>query len=133
MDENILLSKLPSFVAKNLDNIPSSKIEDGELHCVLNKLDKFEIQLDKLNRLDELEKLKVIDDLIAHKPSRPAVNPRPSTGSVSAPPTFVPSAPSQGKSWADRAAALNFNNTDDTDTDTMDCTSANDGFQTVIY
>jgi len=134
MDENIILSKLPSFVAKNLDNIPSSKIEDGELHCVLNKLDKFEMQLDKLNRLEELDKLKVIDDLIAHKPSRPAVNPRPSTGSVSAPPpTFVPSAPLQGKSWADRAAALNFNYTDDTDTDTMDCTSANDGFQTVIF
>lgn len=46
LDENLLLNKLPSFVAANVDNLPSSRLEEGDLRCVLNKLDYLDTKLD---------------------------------------------------------------------------------------
>lgn len=42
LDENQLLDRLPIFVALNIDNIPSSKLEEGDLRIMLNKLDKLD-------------------------------------------------------------------------------------------
>ena len=46
LDENLQLDKLPIFVAQNVDNLPSNRIEEGDLRCVLNKLDILDKKLD---------------------------------------------------------------------------------------
>jgi len=42
VDENLALDKLPHFVAKNVDNIPSSNIENGDLRSIINRLDAMD-------------------------------------------------------------------------------------------
>ena len=42
IDERKLLSALPSFVADNSDNLSSSHMDVGEMHTILNKIDKLE-------------------------------------------------------------------------------------------
>lgn len=51
LDENLLMDKLPTYVALNIDNIPSSKIEEGDMRCVLNKLDNVEKKVEELGRI----------------------------------------------------------------------------------
>lgn len=51
LDENLLLDKLPMYVTVNIDNIPSSKIEEGDMRCVLNKLDNVEKRVEELGKL----------------------------------------------------------------------------------
>jgi hypothetical protein len=52
LDEKLLLSDLPIFVVKDIDNLPSSKMESGELRCLLNRFDKLESDyLDGLNKI----------------------------------------------------------------------------------
>jgi hypothetical protein len=46
VDENLLMDKLPKFVAINVDNLPSARLEEGDLRCVLNKLDLLDTKLD---------------------------------------------------------------------------------------
>jgi hypothetical protein len=46
LDENLLLDKIPTFVAVNVDNIPSNRIEEGDMRCMLTKLDNFEKTID---------------------------------------------------------------------------------------
>src|SRR5580692_3747958 len=46
LDESLSLDKLPSFVAVNVDNIPSNRIEEGDIRCILNKLDGMDNKLD---------------------------------------------------------------------------------------
>jgi len=42
IDERKLLSALPSFVADNSDNLSSPRMDVGEMHIILNKIDKLE-------------------------------------------------------------------------------------------
>jgi len=42
-DERKLLSALPSFVADNSDNLSSPRMDVGEMHIILNKIDKLEV------------------------------------------------------------------------------------------
>jgi len=42
IDECKLLSALPSFVADNSDNLSSPRMDVGEMHIILNKIDKLE-------------------------------------------------------------------------------------------
>jgi len=42
IDERKLLSALPSFVADNSDNLSSSRMDDSDMHTILNKIDKLE-------------------------------------------------------------------------------------------
>jgi len=50
LDENLYLDKLPVYVAVNVDNIPSSRLDEGELGCVIKKLDSV------VKRIDGVEK-----------------------------------------------------------------------------
>ena len=45
IDENKLFDRLPIYVTNNLDNIPSTKLFDGDLKVIGSKLDKFEDKL----------------------------------------------------------------------------------------
>lgn len=49
LDENMLLDKLPALVAANVDNLPSSRIEEGDLRCILNKLNDMDKKLDNVD------------------------------------------------------------------------------------
>jgi len=42
IDERKLLSASPSFVADNSDNLSSPRMDVGEMHIILNKIDKLE-------------------------------------------------------------------------------------------
>ena len=42
IDERKLLSASPSFVADNSDNLSSPRMDVGEMHTILNKIDKLE-------------------------------------------------------------------------------------------
>ena len=42
LDENLLRSKLLTFVAVNVENIPSNRIEEGDMRCFLAKLDNLD-------------------------------------------------------------------------------------------
>ena len=46
LDESLMLDKLPTFVAVNVDNIPSNRIEEGDIRCILNKLEGMDKKLD---------------------------------------------------------------------------------------
>ena len=48
LDENLLLNKLPGFVVANVDNVPSTRVEEGDLRCVLNKLKNVEDKIDNI-------------------------------------------------------------------------------------
>lgn len=45
LDEEKKIDKLPIFVSSNPDNMPTVKLTDGDLACVLNKLAKMEEEL----------------------------------------------------------------------------------------
>jgi len=38
VDENGLFANIPKFVTSNPDNLPSAKMAEGDLHCILAKL-----------------------------------------------------------------------------------------------
>jgi hypothetical protein len=42
LDERQLLKRLPRYVTGSSDNIPSMKLEDGDLRSMLTKMDKME-------------------------------------------------------------------------------------------
>ena len=84
------------FVVKaNVDNIPSNRIEEGNLRCFLNKLDNVENKIDNIpsHRIDEGNLRQLFDKLVSvenkidtlGKTSRPArrenINDRPSGAS----------------------------------------------------
>lgn len=48
LDENLLLNKLPGFVVANVDNVPSTRVEEGDIRCVLNKLKIVEEKIDSI-------------------------------------------------------------------------------------
>ena len=48
LDESLLLDKLPTFVAVNVDSIPSNRIEEGDVRCIMRKLDGMDKKLDTL-------------------------------------------------------------------------------------
>jgi hypothetical protein len=46
LDDSLLLDKLPTFVAVTVDKLPSCRIEEGDMRCILNKLDVMDKKLD---------------------------------------------------------------------------------------
>ena len=67
LDENLILDKLPTFVAANVDNIPSNRIEEGDLRCFLNKLDNVENKIDNIpsHHTDEGNLRQLLDKLVS--------------------------------------------------------------------
>jgi len=45
VDENKLMNKLPTFVAADPDLLPSAKLTEGDMQCVLHKLSNISDQL----------------------------------------------------------------------------------------
>ena len=45
LDENLLLKNLPKYVADNPDNMPSTRLYDGDLMVIMNALEKLTAQL----------------------------------------------------------------------------------------
>ena len=45
VDEHELSERLPTFVALNTDMIPSNNMAEGDMHCIMNKLNQLENQV----------------------------------------------------------------------------------------
>ena len=96
LDENLLLDKLPCFVALNVDNLPSNRIEEGDLRCILNKIALVDQKIDLIN--------KPVSIGLPNNVSHDSAIIRSSAG------------PPPSRSWADRAATPRQH---DTDSDTF--------------
>ena len=57
-----MLTRMPKIVAANVDNLPTTRLEEGDLRCVLNKLDQLDVKLDKLEKFDVLTRISNIDN-----------------------------------------------------------------------
>jgi hypothetical protein len=93
LDENLILNKLPIFVSINVDNIPSSRMEEGDLRCILSKFDKLDNKLDNLS----------IAVAVPRDKSLPSKGYLPSTIPQQPSTSAVPLADSS-LSWAERVA-----------------------------
>jgi len=51
IDEHKLYDKIPTFVAINPDNLPSAKLSEGDLQCILNKLTNISTTMTSFNGL----------------------------------------------------------------------------------
>lgn len=49
LDENILLDELPRYVADGPDNMPATRLYEGDLAMVMNVMDKMDRQIQELN------------------------------------------------------------------------------------
>jgi len=59
LDEQLLIDKLPAFVAVNIENLPSNRIEEGDMRHLLKKLDTIEEKVSSVQcslKLHELSK-----------------------------------------------------------------------------
>ena len=43
LDEKNLIGMLPKFVVSDLSPVPTAKLDDGDVHLILQKLDKVEM------------------------------------------------------------------------------------------
>ena len=50
--ENNLIDLLPRWVTINVENLPKASLEDGDLRCLVNKMDILNAKLDKLNAVN---------------------------------------------------------------------------------
>jgi len=48
VDENGLFAKIPKFVTSNPDNLPSAKMAESDLHCILAKLNSLTSDVNQL-------------------------------------------------------------------------------------
>ena len=107
-NENLLVNKLPKFVAGNVKNLPTTRLEEGDLRCVLNKLQELDIKMDKLEKSDNvISCISNIDNKI-DKLSKPMGDNMPDKPRISNP--RIPGFPfgvglTPGKTWADMASA----------------------------
>lgn len=62
-DKHLLVDKLQEFVAKNVDNVPSAKIENGELRYLLNRIDKLRSTQQGNFSKKECDRAKIVDAL----------------------------------------------------------------------
>jgi len=60
-DENGLLKDLPTYVAVRLDRIPTVKVEDLDVFCIMKKLDRMESRLLSLESTNMKEVVSKID------------------------------------------------------------------------
>jgi len=51
VDENGLFAKIPKFVTSNPDNQPSAKMAEGDLHCILAKLNSLTSDVNQLTTI----------------------------------------------------------------------------------
>lgn len=108
-DENMLLNKLPKFVAANVDNLPTTRLEEGDLRCVLNRLEELDVKLDKLDKSDNvISRISSMDNKIDRlsKPLGVGLHNVDKSRLCNSRMSDVPSAIglTSGKSWADVTA-----------------------------
>lgn len=112
LDENALINKIPRFVAENIDNLPSTRIEEVEIRCALNKLENIDKKIDAISKPLEVK---------SKLPPKPT---QPSDGQST-------TLPSQSRLWADRVLTQSFSGTQhhltDDGMETGENTDDNDG------
>lgn len=85
--DNHILDILPMFVAANVDNLPTARMEEGDLGCVLNKLDTIADKIDSFGKTvpDKiLSRLSIMDTkLDILKLNKPDNNSKSNKGSSS--------------------------------------------------